>query len=74
MAPGDLLVLATDGFFKWANTAEERFGTDRLGISVRAARHLSAAEIISGLYQDVLKFAGQTKQMEDLTAIVINRT
>ena len=73
MAPGDLLVLATDGFFEWANAKGERFGTERLETSLRAARSKPAAAIISALYQDVLEFAAGTKQMDDLTAIVLKR-
>jgi serine phosphatase RsbU (regulator of sigma subunit) len=73
LAPGDLLLLATDGFFEWANAREERFGTERLGQTVRAAREKSAAEIIASLHQEVLRFAGGTKQMDDLTAIVLKR-
>ena len=72
-ASGDLLMLATDGFFEWANASEERFGSERLENSVRASRHKSAAEIISILYEDVLRFAGGTPQKDDLTAIVIKR-
>ncbi|HKM65712.1 MAG TPA: PP2C family protein-serine/threonine phosphatase [Candidatus Acidoferrum sp.] len=75
-APGDLLVLATDGFFEWANAQGDRFGTERLEKSVREACARPAAEIISTLYQDVLKFAGgtkHTKQMDDLTAIILKR-
>jgi serine phosphatase RsbU (regulator of sigma subunit) len=71
---GDLLVLATDGFFEWANTAHEQFGSKRLENSVRANRQLPAADIISALYEDVLHFAGGTAQKDDLTAIVIKRT
>jgi serine phosphatase RsbU (regulator of sigma subunit) len=70
---GDLLVLATDGFFEWANAAKEQFGSERLENSVRAKRDQSAAEIISSLYQDVLRFADGTPQKDDLTAIVIKR-
>ena len=73
LAPGDLLLLATDGFFEWANAGEERFGTERLGQTIRAAREKSAAKIISSLHQEVLSFAGGTKQMDDLTAIVLKR-
>jgi serine phosphatase RsbU (regulator of sigma subunit) len=73
LAPGDLLLLATDGFFEWANASEERFGTDRLGQTIRAAREKPAAEIISNLHQEVLRFAAGTKQMDDLTAIVLKR-
>jgi serine phosphatase RsbU (regulator of sigma subunit) len=70
---GDLLLLATDGFFEWANASEELFGTDRLESCVRASRDKPPAEIISMLYADVLRFAGGTSQKDDLTAIVIKR-
>jgi serine phosphatase RsbU (regulator of sigma subunit) len=70
---GDLLLLATDGFFEWENGREEQFGHQRLGQTIRAARDKSAAEIISNLHQEVLKFAAGTKQMDDLTAIVLKR-
>jgi serine phosphatase RsbU (regulator of sigma subunit) len=73
MASGDLLLLATDGFFEWENAREEQFGHHRLGQTIRAAREKSAAEIIANLHQEVLRFAGGTKQMDDLTAIVIKR-
>jgi serine phosphatase RsbU (regulator of sigma subunit) len=70
---GDLLVLATDGFFEWANPSGNFFGTERLQDSVRAARDKPAAEIISCLYQDVLRYADGAPQKDDLTAIVIKR-
>jgi len=40
---------------------------------LRAARHKPAAEIISTLYQDVLRLAEGTRQMDDLTDIVVKR-
>jgi serine phosphatase RsbU (regulator of sigma subunit) len=73
MASGDLLLLATDGFFEWENALEEQFGHERLAQTIRAAREKSAAEIISDLHQEVLRFAAGTKQMDDLTAIVLKR-
>jgi serine phosphatase RsbU (regulator of sigma subunit) len=73
MASGDLLLLATDGFFEWENSREEQFGHERLEQTIRAAREKSAAEIISTLHQEVLRFANGTRQMDDLTAIVLKR-
>jgi len=73
LASGDLLLLATDGFFEWANAGQERFGTERLAQTIRAAREKPAAGIISDLHQEVLRFAAGTKQMDDLTAIVLKR-
>jgi serine phosphatase RsbU (regulator of sigma subunit) len=68
-----VLLLATDGFFEWEGRSGERFGTERLEGSLRAARSKPAGEIIASLYEDVLKFAGGTRQMDDLTAIVVKR-
>ena len=70
---GDLLVLATDGFFEWANAQEEQFGAARLEEAIRAARHLPPKEIISKMYGAVVEFSGGTKQQDDLTAVIIKR-
>jgi len=70
---GDMVVLATDGFFEWENKDEEQFGVERLTEAIRSARHLPPEEIIAEVYNAVRKFANGTKQMDDLTAVVIKR-
>jgi serine phosphatase RsbU (regulator of sigma subunit) len=71
--PGDILVLVTDGFVEWANENEEDFGEDRLKHIISSHSHRSAATIISELYSAVVKFAGPTPQLDDLTALVVKR-
>lgn len=73
MDAGDALILITDGFFEWPNASRELFGTDRLQEAIRKRGTLSAKELITGLYHDVLDFAGGTTQLDDLTAVVIRR-
>lgn len=73
LAPGDLVVLTTDGFFEWENEDGEQFGTARLIDAVRHARHRPPGEIIAAMYNAVRTFAGGTMQMDDLTAVVIKR-
>ncbi len=73
LAAGDVLVLLTDGFWEWENAQDEDVGIPRLQEAIRAARHLPAAQIISSLYEAVLRFAGGTRQMDDLTAVVVKR-
>jgi len=73
LAEGDVLVLVTDGFFEWQDAAQEEFGIPRLQEVIRAARHLPASEIIASLHEAVLRFAGGTTQMDDLTAVVVKR-
>jgi len=74
LQPGDLLVLATDGFFEWANPQKEQFGAERLEQVIRASRHLPPKEIIATIYGAVVEFSGGTKQQDDLTAVIIKRT
>ena len=70
MAPGDLLVLATDGFFEWANAHDEEFGLARLQDDIHSTRDLQSSEIIAQLHAAVVKFAGGTDQQDDPTALV----
>jgi serine phosphatase RsbU (regulator of sigma subunit) len=73
LGSGDLLVLATDGFFEWANPQNELFGPKRLEQAIRTSRAKHPSEIISDLYQAVIKFSAGTKQQDDLTAVIIKR-
>jgi serine phosphatase RsbU (regulator of sigma subunit) len=57
---GDLLVLATDGFFEWANSQGEYFGSMRSEEVIRTSREKRPREIISALYQATLAFSGGT--------------
>ena len=72
-APGDILLLITDGFVEWPNERGEQFGQKRLIEVVRANCHQPAAKIISEVYSSLLDFAGSTPQHDDLTAVVIKR-
>jgi serine phosphatase RsbU (regulator of sigma subunit) len=71
---GDLLVLATDGFFEWANSQGELFGPKRLEEVIRASKEKQPKEIISALYQATIAFSGGTKQQDDLTVVIVKRT
>lgn len=68
---GDLVLLATDGFFEWENSAGQDFGLERMENVVRKSRDLNSAEIITQLYGAVKEFSSGNKQQDDLTAVVI---
>lgn len=71
--PGDLLVLAADGFFEWTNTAGEQFGIERFEETIRRSKKERPCELISALYGAVFAFSGGMKQQDDLTTVVIKR-
>jgi sigma-B regulation protein RsbU (phosphoserine phosphatase) len=69
-----MLVLATDGFFEWANSQGELFGPKRLEEAIRTSKEKQPREIISALYQATIAFSSGTKQQDDLTVVIIKRT
>jgi serine phosphatase RsbU (regulator of sigma subunit) len=74
MKPGDIVLLITDGFFEWENSAGEQFGTERLASTVRQFGDREPEVILAELYDSVLKFAQGTRQQDDLTAVLIKRS
>ena len=73
-APGDMLVVLTDGFFEWARPDGELFGMDRVVEHLRAHQTAPPADLITSLHAAVLDFAQGTPQADDLTAIAIRRS
>jgi sigma-B regulation protein RsbU (phosphoserine phosphatase) len=74
LAPGATLVLLTDGFYETTNPASEQFGEARVVEYVRRCVGKSAVDLISGLHDEIRRFASGEKQADDLTAVVIHRT
>ena len=73
LAPGDMVVLVTDGFYEWEDPNEEQFGLNRLETVIRESRDCSAAEVIARLRSAVESFCQGTEQKDDLTAVVLKR-
>lgn len=71
MAPGDLVVLYTDGVTEAINEHEEAFGEERLAQAVRQHHDLGAAEIIAQIRAAVLAFTGERPRFDDATLVVL---
>jgi len=69
--PGQTLVLYTDGVTEAFNLQEEEFGRDRLVQSVKAARSLSAREMITAVQRDVFAWTNGRRAHDDVTFFVI---
>ena len=74
LAPGDMMVLVTDGFVEWMGAGGEQFGMKRLFRVIREQRDASCSEIIQALHEAVLAFAEGSRQADDLTAVIIKKT
>jgi len=73
LAPNDMIVMVTDGFYEWENAKGEEFGVQRLEAVLRQAQECTADEVIARLRFSVEDFCGGTEQKDDLTAVVIKR-
>lgn len=78
LAPGDVLVVVTDGFHEWRRPnpggREEAVGIERINAVVCEHAHRSARELIGKLHDAVTDFVGPNAvQNDDLTAVVVKR-
>jgi sigma-B regulation protein RsbU (phosphoserine phosphatase) len=69
--PGQLLVLYTDGVTEAFNPEEEEFARERLVESVRAARTLSAREMIEAVQRDIFEWTEGRGAHDDVTFFVV---
>jgi sigma-B regulation protein RsbU (phosphoserine phosphatase) len=70
LAPGDLLVLYTDGITEASNPQGEEFGRERLEATSLAAQSLPAAELVHSLRQEVERFCDSDLLTDDQTLVV----
>jgi serine phosphatase RsbU (regulator of sigma subunit) len=73
MAPGDLYVVLSDGFFEAKNAAGESLGVDRLAAVLERAREGTSAGILAALRAELEAFTSGTTPDDDRTALVIRR-
>lgn len=73
LAPGDLLVLYTDGITEAANPEGQMFGEDRLLDLILANLHRSTNDIKNLLLEDVHNFVAGTPRQDDIALIVLRR-
>ena len=74
LAPGELLVLYTDGVTEGADAANEQFGEERLVALLRVARAASSRDIAHRIVREVRAFEGASGPADDITVLVARRT
>ena len=73
LAPGDVLLLYTDGITEAQNAQEAFFDEDRLREAVRANLGRSAQDIQDSVIAQVGAFVGDAPQSDDITLMVVVR-
>ena len=73
VAPGDTVVLYTDGVTEAMNGKDEQFGLDRLRETYASHPPADVKDAISTIFDAVGDFAGDTPQSDDVTCVALHR-
>ncbi len=73
LAPGDLLVLLSDGVFEYFDASGEAFGEDRVEAVLREHHAATTAALSRRLLDVVRSFAAGAPQQDDVTMVLVKR-
>ena len=67
----DMLVIYTDGITEAMNPEKEQFGEDRLVQCIKENSHLTPAEFVEKLNENIAQFTRGAEQNDDITVVAI---
>ncbi|MGD0161554.1 MAG: PP2C family protein-serine/threonine phosphatase [Candidatus Sulfotelmatobacter sp.] len=71
LAPGDWLIIFTDGLVEAENARQEEYGESRLLNSIAAGAATSPPEMLNRLMAELDLFVGSTPQHDDVTCLLV---
>ncbi len=71
LAAGDRLVMFTDGVAEAENETGNEYGEEQLIREVKAGARESSQDMVQRIMKDVSRFAGATRQHDDITCFVL---
>jgi serine phosphatase RsbU (regulator of sigma subunit) len=71
LAPGDWLIIFTDGLVEAENAQQAEYGEVRLLTAIEAATSVEPAEMLKRLMAEVDLFVGNTPQHDDVTCMLL---
>jgi sigma-B regulation protein RsbU (phosphoserine phosphatase) len=70
LAPGDTLVLYTDGITEATNADGEEFGESRLLATLGSNFHLPVGPLLQAIVEAVQQFSRGSEQQDDITLVI----
>ncbi len=71
LAPGQIVLIGTDGIWEMQNESGEMFGKDRLKEIIQMNASSTAKEIIAAIYDALNRYRGTKQPEDDITMVVI---
>ena len=73
MAPGDLLVLLSDGVYEYESNQGVQFGEDRVAQLVKYHHRLPMAELSRQILRATFEHGEGVSQEDDITLVLVKR-
>jgi sigma-B regulation protein RsbU (phosphoserine phosphatase) len=74
LAPGEIMILYTDGISESRNAANEEYGADRPAEVCRKLPEASAREMMDAIFRDLEAFTNRAPAADDRTLVIVHRT
>jgi hypothetical protein len=71
LAPGDWLIIFTDGLVEAVNARDEEYGETRLLVTLEAGKSLQPDDLLKRLMYELDVFVGNTPQHDDVTCMLL---
>ena len=71
LSQGKLLLIGTDGLWETPSDSGEMFGKERLKVLIQQNAHLSSAEIVTLIIENLQAYRKSLRQTDDITLVVI---
>ncbi|MGD8523472.1 MAG: SpoIIE family protein phosphatase, partial [Desulfobacterales bacterium] len=71
IAPGQIIVIATDGIWEARNPNGEMFGKDRFHKIIRQNASATAKQIQSAVFESIRRFQKDARLVDDMTLVVV---
>jgi sigma-B regulation protein RsbU (phosphoserine phosphatase) len=71
LAPGDWLIIFTDGLVEAVNARDEEYGESRLLAVIEAGKSAEPADLLKRLMFELDAFVGNTPQHDDVTCMLL---
>jgi phosphoserine phosphatase RsbU/P len=71
LAPGDWLIVFTDGLVEAVNARDEEYGESRLLPAIEAGKSVAPADLLRRLMTELDLFVGNTPQHDDVTCMLL---
>jgi len=71
LAPGDWLIIFTDGLVEAVNARDEEYGEARLLTALEAGKSLEPNDLLKRLMSELDIFVGNTPQHDDVTCMLL---